>query len=271
MEALDLVNLAWESRAPLPVPRSVLGLVSMQGCIYAIGGYNGTSYVNNVERYAPLADSWQATTPLPCPRGYVAAVVVDEKNGPAIYVLGGNDGSKVFALVERFDTKTFTWAAVTPMMTARRCFTGSVVDRTIIVTGGVGGSDYLASVECYDVEKKVWRPLRDLPAGRQNHAAAAVNGSVYVMGGQMGSDGFMRRVDRYIVAKDTWEPCAPLPVGRPYIGATAVDAKVFALGGYHGTDRCYMTDVHVYTPETNSWSSFPPMPTPRSALGVVAV
>lgn len=52
---------------------------------YAIGGYDGTAMVPDVEIYDPRAGTWMAGEPMNHSRGYLCAAVLNE----SIYVMGG--------------------------------------------------------------------------------------------------------------------------------------------------------------------------------------
>ena len=50
----DPVLDKWEEMAGMRVPRSELGLAMLDGCVYAVGGWEGTSRLDSVERYDTL-------------------------------------------------------------------------------------------------------------------------------------------------------------------------------------------------------------------------
>ena len=39
-------------------PRGGVGVAALAGQIYAVGGHDGTSYLNSVECYDPMTDTW---------------------------------------------------------------------------------------------------------------------------------------------------------------------------------------------------------------------
>jgi hypothetical protein len=61
----DPATETWAACAPLAVGRGGLGLVSLGGHLYAIGGGGWTSYLGFNERYNPASDTWSPIeTPL---------------------------------------------------------------------------------------------------------------------------------------------------------------------------------------------------------------
>ena len=77
----------WSTGAPMPLSRDHLGVVVVDGEIWAIGGRAGGVNHARVDIYDPIADSWRDGPALPEPTSGAAEAVV---NG-VIYVSGGED------------------------------------------------------------------------------------------------------------------------------------------------------------------------------------
>jgi N-acetylneuraminic acid mutarotase len=86
------------------VARSELAAASVNGRIYAIGGYNA-GYLSSVEEYAPESDTWRFRAPMPTPRANIVAAVV----GQTVYVFGGFDGTYL-GTVEVYDSAADSWS-----------------------------------------------------------------------------------------------------------------------------------------------------------------
>jgi N-acetylneuraminic acid mutarotase len=57
-----------------------------------------------------------------------------------------------------------------------------------------------------------------------------------------------------------------LPKARDHVAIGVVDGKIHVAGGRFGAST-EKTDMHdIYDPKTNTWTSGPPLPTPRSGL-----
>ena len=80
----------WSAKANMPTARHGMKLVWFENRIWAIGGINNT-YLNTVESYDPVSDSWhfKLKQHLNSQRNWPVAWVA---NG-SIYVGGGSDGS----------------------------------------------------------------------------------------------------------------------------------------------------------------------------------
>ncbi len=98
VEQLGSNNLDWKLVAPMSKRRCGVGVVMLGGLLYAIGGHDGSSYLNSVERYDPSADQWcSSVTPTPSCRTSIGVGVL---NG-LIYAIGGQDGVSCLNTVER--------------------------------------------------------------------------------------------------------------------------------------------------------------------------
>jgi len=68
----DLVGDSWVSKASMRQERYGLGVVAVNGRIYAIGGTTEKGAVGTNEEYDPAADTWVLKMPMPTPRNYFA-------------------------------------------------------------------------------------------------------------------------------------------------------------------------------------------------------
>ena len=61
----------------LPSPRSTHELVAMNGALYSLGGNDGSSSLNSVERYDVATNKWTLVTSMLTRRSSVGAAVLD--------------------------------------------------------------------------------------------------------------------------------------------------------------------------------------------------
>ena len=95
--------------------RAYCGLVSVGSYLYAIGGYNDTSWLRSVERFDPLTNRWTMLTPMSTARSAFGATVWNGR----IYVTGGNGASHVLNTAEKFNPRTNTWHSAQSMSNGR--------------------------------------------------------------------------------------------------------------------------------------------------------
>ncbi len=86
-EEYDPASDAWTTQAPLLYGRQSLGLVSVGGYIYAVGGGSAWTALGYVERYDPTTDAWVLVSPLNKGRIGTGTATV----GGRIHVVGGLD------------------------------------------------------------------------------------------------------------------------------------------------------------------------------------
>ena len=59
---------AWTTKTPMPTARYGLGVGVLSGGVYAVGGYDGTTFLNTVEAYSPSSNTWLSKAPMSTPR-----------------------------------------------------------------------------------------------------------------------------------------------------------------------------------------------------------
>ena len=73
----------------------------MDGYLYAVGGQDGVSCLNIVDKYDPNTNRWTRMASMNSKRLGVAVVVL----GTYLYAVGGSDGTSPLNTVERYDAK----------------------------------------------------------------------------------------------------------------------------------------------------------------------
>lgn len=66
---------AWEAVAPMAAARATVGVVVLDGKLYAVGGYGGGQH-SSVERYDPALDAWEAVAPMATARSFAVAFLM---------------------------------------------------------------------------------------------------------------------------------------------------------------------------------------------------
>jgi kelch-like protein 28 len=75
----------WTSLERMNESRSTLGVAVLAGEVFALGGYDGQSYLQSVEKYIPKIRQWQPVAPMTTTRSCFAAAVLDGM----LYAIGG--------------------------------------------------------------------------------------------------------------------------------------------------------------------------------------
>jgi N-acetylneuraminic acid mutarotase len=272
---------SWTTMTPMPTARGDLGVATVNGNIYAIGGLSGDSPVNVNEMYDPIANRWTTETPMPTARSGCAIAVYNNE----IYVIGGAVGNEFVGNNEVYNPGTNSWEIKASMPIPRADLSASVVNGKIYL---IGGEEYSSTSpyyretnvnEVYNPANDTWTTEAPIPSAVYGYASTVVNGKIHIIGGSQasssqGSNIFVNSNQVYDPQTNTWSLGANLPSAVTYGAAAATEGfmappLLYVIGGYFLDS--YSSNVQVYSPSNNSWSTGPPMPTARAYLGVAVV
>jgi N-acetylneuraminic acid mutarotase len=264
MSYTDIVENSWVSKAPMRQARSGLGVATVNGKIYAIGGGVENGYVGTNEQYNPATDTWSFKESMPTPRSDFGIAVYQNK----IYCIGGRTSDGVTGVNEVYDPETDSWETKPPIPTPRLGLGANVVNGKIYFIGGwIGnpspGYSYLNLTSVYNPETDFWSTKASMPTGVSGRLSAVVDDKIYV---------FMPNPNLnqiYDTETDSWSlEGAPLPyfsMVYAYAGATI---------GVNASKRIYVvgdSGTLVYDPVNDSWINGAAVPTDREGFGVAVV
>ena len=187
VDIYDVAGDTWASGPALQVARGDLALVSVDGRLHAIGGYDQSWVATTTnEMLDPNAASsaWSYAAPMRMGKGDIQAVAA----GGKLYVPGGwNDGFLDELAV--YDAATDAWSEGANLAAPRGDKAVVALNGRVLVIGGEVGAIPMHGVEMYTPEQDTWTSLSPLPEARFRFAAAAVagraptEGSVFAFGG----------------------------------------------------------------------------------------
>jgi energy-converting hydrogenase Eha subunit A len=278
----EVIENSWTQMAPMPTPRSALGVAAVDGKIYAIGGNSwkleGDTGTN--EMYDPVTDTWTTKAPMPTPRAYFGIVAYQNK----IYCLGGLSGNstrtesswKGCIANEVYDPTTDTWETKAPMPIARWQLKGNVANGKIYL---IGGAPNPSLNEVYDPVADNWTtkapiqynktikyksyPFQETITYRPGSDAvsAVIDNKIFVIDGELNL--------MYSPENDSWSLRASPPsyMGTP--DATAVTTGVWAPKRIYifGSDNANVA----YDPATDKWTLGKRSLSTREKIGVAVV
>lgn len=271
--ALNSLTLAqsWTTMPKLLGKRYDFGAATgPDGKVYVIGGVGdgiwGSSSLDSVEVFDPLALGWTPGPPMPGgKRGRLAVVTgVDGK----IYAIGGQVGNQPTSIVERFNTKSGQWESVAGLNKARFLAAAAVgPDGRIYVIGGTNNNGTLKDAEVFDGTG--WSVISaTMVHPRERHTAlTGLDGFIYVFGGDAGAT-----VERFNGSQ--WELLPSFNSYRySFASVTGPNGHLYTLGGtppiFSGTglveDLLY-DPYNPFAPVNWSYANLAPMPTPRGQL-----
>lgn len=203
----------WEILAGMQEKRCSFSVVVLDGKIYAIGGCCDPDYLESVEQYCPVSNSWSFACPLDLPLGAHVAKVTRGQ----IFVSGGmSDNNQCLASMFVYHPETgSTYLAnmVTPrayhcMETLSECLYvagGSTADHNMAVT------DQLAC-EVYNPATDSWTTFAPLPVPHVGAGSVVLEGKFYLLGGYSQEDySDTMMVHRYDPSMQRWENMGKMP------------------------------------------------------------
>jgi hypothetical protein len=207
------------------------------------------------------AQPWKDLPPMPTPRAYSTASVVDGK----IYVIGGAYSQLESSdVVEMFDPADSSWHALPPLPNPIAGAASVAIGGKIYVVGGMEQNP-LNILYVYDPADSSWAEKESMPTARGFLAASEWNGKLYAIGGTTIFPTRVNTVEMYDPAGETWETKTSMLTARSGFCAETFDGSIYAMGGV--SESQFYDALEVYDPIGNSWSFREEMPLTRWGFG----
>jgi N-acetylneuraminic acid mutarotase len=260
-------GIASWSAGPNHVPGryAVQGGLLNDGKYYVAGGQDTTNIpFNDVARFNPSTNAWEAAAPLPV----AVSQSAQGTNGSKLFVAAGYlGGTTITSTLQIYDMASNSWSFGASLPATLEAAAGAVLNGKFYV---VGGDDFnttsLRSTYIYDIATNTWSTGPQIPdvGGRTNTYGIASGSFVYVFGGAA-YDGSSNTPTDTLLKYD--------PVANSW--TTLASAGTGGLGNYgavspYGAGKLFVTDggdggftpsntTHIYDIASNTWSAGPPM------------
>lgn len=193
-ERYNPVSEEWESLPALPAPRSAYALAAVEGKLYLFGGWDGTSYRDEVFAYDPDREVWSTLPPMPTARGYMDAQVVDS----VVYVIGGENERGKLANNEAFNPAQANgqpWSRRAPMPAARSHFSSAAAGSLVHIVGGEATNTQPLK---YNTRTDSWQRFSFPPeAVGSQPGVVLLDELMLIFGGKADQDGFSATTQGY--------------------------------------------------------------------------
>ena len=258
---------AWESRTPMPLPRTEVAAAAIGSEIAVLGGFTidrGAS--TRVDAYSPARNSWRRLPDLPVGVHHSMAVGA----GGRLYVLGGYT---VDGLPRRaaFVLERGRWRTLPRMPYARAAAGAAVAGGKIVVAGGVttGATRLARNALSFDLRTMRWSVVPG-PTPREHLGVTSLAGTVYAVGGRTsGLDTNLLHFESYRPGEKSWARLAPVPDSRGGTGAAALLGQVISAGGEEPAGT--IAEVLAYRVAARRWARLDDLGTPRHGVGMAAL
>ncbi len=211
---------------------------------------------------------WQKLPDMPVGKWEAGTVILDDK----LYFFGGyTQGVRSSKRSEIFDPKDNRWTRIQDLPSAITHMNMVLDGRTVWFAGGFKDGykgHTIAEVWSYDIDKDRYTAAPLLPETRGGGGLALVGRKLHYFGGVMADrdtdspDHWVLDLDEWAKGSAQWKSAAPMPEPRNQFSTVTFDGKIYAIGGqfHHDSMQLDQARVDVYDPETDSWSSGPPLP-----------
>uniref|UniRef100_A0A7S2L7C8 BTB domain-containing protein n=1 Tax=Leptocylindrus danicus TaxID=163516 RepID=A0A7S2L7C8_9STRA len=241
--------------------------------VYLFGGYNGTSWLNDLwcfdidsQRWECIQESAEHETDLnihTAANNNGGAHLNNNNEQISDAAAGANVLNHANNIVvpndvhHRDDFVVDANANYNERPSRRFGYVSVVHEGKFVLFGGFDGAKWLNDMYEFDFKTKLWRQIEakgDLPSVRSCPAWASDEKHVYIQGGY---DGVDRKADFFAcdLSTYTWKemPCLGSPPSPRYFHSCCLYAnRMYVFGGYSGSER--LSDMFVYDFDTNHWS-----------------
>lgn len=272
----------WREIAELYSERVFFCSAEVNGKIYLIGGYNGSTFYDEVEEYNLQTNKSTVKNKMPEKIFGMAAA----ETGGKIYTFGGRTESFYYGTTSnhtyQYDPVADSWTRKKNMPSSRAFLTASAVDEKIYTIGGSElGYEGCSTVQMYDPVSDTWTDKANLPKATGFHTAHVFNGKIYVVGGGISNSGSSMGTSYpyffvYDPATDSWNIKADIEPSRYMQGAVILNNKLFICGGvssYMQGEIDHYTllyDLKEYDFNSDTWTARASMPSHRRAFQACA-
>ncbi|XP_041107021.1 kelch-like protein 8 isoform X1 [Polyodon spathula] len=263
IECYSVSTNSWFFGPEMNSRRRHVGVISVGGKVYAVGGHDGSEHLGSMEMFDPANNKWMMLASMNTKRRGIALAAL----GGPIYAIGGLDDNSCFNDVERYDLESDRWSAVAPMNTPRGGVGSVALGNHVYAVGGNDGVASLSSVERYDPHLDKWTEVKEMGQRRAGNGVGELNGCLYVVGG-FDDNSPLSSVERFNPRTNCWEYVAELTTPRGGVGVATLMGKIFAVGGHNG--NVYLNTVEAYDPVLNRWELVGSVSHCRAGAGVAA-
>jgi N-acetylneuraminic acid mutarotase len=252
-------ELVWEEKAPVSVARYAYdGVEVLDGKIYFVGGHDGSSAKNIVERYDPTTNTWETLNSMTEARSGVASTVLSGK----LYAIGGEGLSSV----EVFDQNTGSWTAGVDLPSEIYSGTAITVSDKIYLVGGRNSSNQDTNqLLSFDPITNQWTAKANMPTARHGAKLVWFENRIWAVGFKAGSN--TNKVESYDPVTDSWSVEASL-AKRNWPVAWVANRRIYVGGGHNGS---FLNSIEFYDPVTKQWSSAGNFPEEKFAADAVVL
>jgi N-acetylneuraminic acid mutarotase len=264
----------WSMAAPMKVARAEMGVASVGGKIYVIGGEaEGKTDSPLVQEFDPAAGRWRDLAPMPRGASHLGVAAI----GDRLYVAGGftaNVHKNPLAQFLEYDIATDRWRTLAPLPQPLGSVNLVALAGQIHAIAGRGADGKTVGLHTvYDPATAKWTTAAPLPVARDHLGIAVVDGWIHVFGGRTNATTDNAALnDIYDPSTDVWHTLAPMPTARSSGAAVLYHGLTLYAGGEckNPATRATFDENEAYDTKSDRWLTLAPLPTGLHAFVAAA-
>ncbi|KAM9365898.1 kelch-like protein 10 [Pholidichthys leucotaenia] len=213
----DLGTRMWKEVAPMHSSRCYVSVTVLNGCIYALGGWNGRICLNTAECHWPQSNQWSFIAPMHERRSDASCTTLQHR----IYICGGFNGHEYLETAESYNPETNEWTMIAPMASLRSGIGVVAYQDRIYAIGGFNGNIHLNSAEAYNPLTNSWHVVPSMSMPRSNFGIEVINDSIFVVGGFNGNTA-LPNVEFYDAVTNEWFNARQMNIFRSAVSCCVV-------------------------------------------------
>ncbi|XP_069755420.1 kelch-like protein 6 isoform X2 [Narcine bancroftii] len=148
----------------------------LNGKVYAVGGFDGSTRLNSVEAYDPFHNCWTEGVPLLVNVSSFAATTYNKM----LYIIGGGPNGKLATdRTQCYDPTANMWNLKSSMPIEAKCINAVTFKDHIYVVGGA-----MKALYCYSPKEDSWALVTQFGHERASCGIAACNSKLFITGGR---------------------------------------------------------------------------------------
>lgn len=167
----------WKQIESMHNPKENFVLAKLNNSIYALGGYNGSNQINNVEKYEN--EKWTEVQGMSTHRNFHSGTVWNNR----IYVFGGWNGENVLGTGEVYDAEQNKWFMIANLPTPRWAHNSVLYKDKIYLLGGYDSSNVpIEQIDVFNTKSNSWTTIESkIKIG--NYSIASTTNEILLIGG----------------------------------------------------------------------------------------
>ena len=210
-EVYDCLRDEWLVGPEMNLARRNCASTSMNGRVFALGGFDGSSILSAVEAYDPRMKNWMELPPMNAARSSASACEVDGR----LFVVGGSSGQRLNT-VEMFDPVANKWSSPgSNMAEARSAAACAALLGKMYVVGGTNNEQQIhSSMECFVEDESRWIFRASAQSARMDLGACNVANASILVGGGQSAGNVLNQTEFYYPELNEWQAAPAMLVPR---------------------------------------------------------